>query len=177
MPDGTERPVAFASRTLTKAEIGLWTAREGSFKPDIWSAEISQILIWSGIYTVDRSPSIADNICQESWSTNLSCSAIATLVTYTICLSLWNQTLQRSEHSNSDAMSRLLFNEPSQPLEQSIFHVTTVADLPISSKEIREATQKEPILSRVLEYTLNGWPDKSSDENLLKMVVFYGVPE
>ena len=63
-------------------------------------------------------------------------------------------------------MSRLPCNEPSQPLEQRIFHVTTVDDLPISSKEIREATQSDPTLSRVLDYTLNGWPDKSSDENL-----------
>lgn len=63
-------------------------------------------------------------------------------------------------------MSRLPCKEPSQPLEQGIFHVTTVDDLPISSKEIREATQSDPTLSRVLDYTLNGWPDKSSDENL-----------
>ena len=63
-------------------------------------------------------------------------------------------------------MSRLPCNDPSQSVEQSTFQVTTVDDLPISSKEIREATQKDPTLSKVLDYTLNGWPDRSSDDNM-----------
>jgi len=80
---------------LEKGRKELCTVRKGSPEPDIWSEEISHILIWSRIYTSDRSPSIADNIWQENWSANLGCSTIAMLVTHIICLSLSNQTPQK----------------------------------------------------------------------------------
>ena len=63
-------------------------------------------------------------------------------------------------------MSRSSCKEPSLPLQQSMFNVTTVDDLPISIKGIREATRKDPTLSRILDYTLFRWPDKSSGENM-----------
>ena len=68
-----------------------------------------------------------------------------------------SNTAEEVNTPNVDALSRLPCNELSQPLEQSIWHFTTIDDLPISSKEIREATRKDPTLSRVLDYTLNGW--------------------
>ena len=101
--------------------------------------------------------------------TGVSTLAAARLQRWSLILSAYRYKIKHrkgSEHSNADAMFRLPCNEPSQPLEQSIFHLTTVDDLPISSKEIREAIQSDPTLSRVLDYTLNGWSDKSSDENM-----------
>ena len=95
--------------------------------------------------------------------------AAARLQRWSLILSAYRYEMKhrrRSEHSNADAMSRLPCNEPSQPTGQSIFHVTTVDDLPISSKEIREATRMDPTLFRLFNYTLNGWPDKCSDENM-----------
>ena len=95
--------------------------------------------------------------------------AAARLQCWSLILSAYRYEIKHRKgrnHSNAYAMSRLPCNEPSQPLEQSIFHITTVDDLPISSKEIKEATQCDPLLFRILDYTLNRWPDKSSDENM-----------
>jgi len=73
--------------------------------------------------------------------------AAARLQCWSLILSAYRYEIKhykRGEHSSADAMSRSSCKEPSLPLQQSIFNVTTVDDLPISIKEIREATRKDP---------------------------------
>ncbi len=36
-------------------------------------------------------------------------------------------------------------------------------ELPIKSKDIAEATRVDPVLARVLEFTLDGWPAAVTD--------------
>ena len=66
------------------------------------------------------------------------------------------------EHLNADAMSRfpvtLADDEHKAGEEPSIFHVTMVNELPVSSKDIAAGTRKDPVLSKVYEYTMSGWP-------------------
>ena len=166
MLDGTERPVAFASRTLTKAEKGYAQLEREALSLIFGVKKFHKYLYgWEFTLLTDHRP--LQTIFGKK--TGVPTLAAAQLQCWSLILSAYHYEIKHrkgSEHSNADAMSRLPCNEPSQPLEQSIFHVTTVDDLPISSKEIREATQSDPTLSRVLDYTLNGWPDKSSDENL-----------
>ena len=38
--------------------------------------------------------------------------------------------------------------------------------LPVSVEHVRKATCVDPILSRVLEYTLTGWPTEQVDESI-----------
>ena len=46
------------------------------------------------------------------------------------------------------------------PTEESgIFQVSFVHDLPVDASDIAEKTRRDPVLSRVLEYVLTGWPN------------------
>ena len=38
--------------------------------------------------------------------------------------------------------------------------------LPVTSRQIAEATRKDPVMSKVLSHTLNGWPAKNSDRDV-----------
>ena len=40
-------------------------------------------------------------------------------------------------------------------------------ELPVMAKDISEATRKDTILSKVVEYTQNGWPNKVTDDKYL----------
>ena len=67
----------------------------------------------------------------------------------------------------ADALSRLplpsAFNE-----EDAIYRVEErlVHSLPITHKEIRDATQVDPVLSRALEFVKQGWPQHVEDLRL-----------
>ena len=60
MDDGEERPIAFASRTLTKSE--LLANREGSPGNCIWCPEVSQVSIRSNVSPVNTSQAISDHL-------------------------------------------------------------------------------------------------------------------
>ena len=45
-----------------------------------------------------------------------------------------------------------------------IFQVPHIDVLPVSADMIRPATQRDPILSRVVEYTKHGWPPSTEKE-------------
>ena len=52
-------------------------------------------------------------------------------------------------------------------LEHPVHHVTVTEELPVSSDDIREATRKDPVLSRVHDYVLTGWPERCPEERMM----------
>ena len=144
MPDGTERPVAFASRTLTKAEKG-YAQLEKEALSLIFGMKKFHKYLYGREFTLLTDHRPLQTIFGKK--TGVPTAAAAQLQGWSLIISAYCYEIKHrkgSEHSTADAMSRLPCNEPSQTLQQSIFHVTTVDDLPISSKEIREATQSDP---------------------------------
>ena len=68
------------------------------------------------------------------------------------------------DQANADFMSRL--PTPNDEPNEDIYYFSLVDDLPITSYEISRETVKDPILSGVLDYTLNGWPGHMKDDTL-----------
>ena len=52
MPDGSEKPVGFASRTL---RTELFTSQQGSSGNHLWGEEVPPVLVWSTVPDKDRS--------------------------------------------------------------------------------------------------------------------------
>ena len=48
--------------------------------------------------------------------------------------------------------------------EAAVLNVHQITSLPVTARELQEATSKDPVLSRVLDYTLRGWPLAISEE-------------
>ena len=71
-----------------------------------------------------------------------------------------------SQHANADALSQLPL--PSQDgTEQdgmgNLF-IKQIENLPITAMSLKGATQNDPILAKVLHFTLSGWPVKGCEE-------------
>ena len=73
-------------------------------------------------------------------------------------------------HANADALSRLpisdVLSDPAIPHE-TIFVLDQIAESPITVTHVRLWTRRNPILSRVVDFTQIGWPnnwDKSDDK-------------
>ena len=71
-------------------------------------------------------------------------------------------------HGNADTLSRLplpsLDQDPPIPVD-TVLVLNELSESPISVDQIRIWTRRDPVLSRVLQFLLNGWPS-SSDPSL-----------
>ena len=74
-------------------------------------------------------------------------------------------------HGNADSLSRLPLPETSKdppvPAE-TVLLLEQLSESPISVKQIKLWTRRDPTLSRVLQFTLYGWPDKSPEDPAFK---------
>ena len=74
-----------------------------------------------------------------------------------------------SEHANADCFSRLPCESQTTvdgDDDDNEVHAVYRDELPVNSKDIANATRRDPVLARVYEHTMNGWPDKIKDEQL-----------
>ena len=69
-----------------------------------------------------------------------------------------------AEHANADALSRLPCDISPMEEEVEIFFSSGLDELPVDSKDISRYTRRDPVLARVLEYTLVGWPNHVTEE-------------
>ena len=63
------------------------------------------------------------------------------------------------DHANADYLSRAPVEKASKNLESELNYFTHVNDMPVSSEQIAGFTRKDKVLARVLDFTLNGWPN------------------
>ena len=89
--------------------------------------------------------------------------AAARLQRYAIILSAYTYDLEfrsSQKHANADALSRLCNDSERLNIkdESSIFNVEQIDKIPVSSKDISKATKTDPVLAKVYEYVMSGWP-------------------
>ncbi len=72
-----------------------------------------------------------------------------------------------SDHANADALSRLPCDSTSTGgEEETVFQVSHLEELPVCAKDIATETRRNPLLSKVLDLTLSGWPSHVTGEHL-----------
>jgi len=71
-----------------------------------------------------------------------------------------------TEHGNADALSRLPCNNPPLKEEAELYFFSGLEELPVDAKDISRESRRDPVLARVLNYTLTGWPNYVSSEEL-----------
>ena len=168
--DGSERPIAYASRTLSKAERNYsQLEKEGlacifgikKFHDYLFGRKFELITDHKpllGLFKISRrATSVQASTRIKRWALFLS--------SYEYNLVFRNTTA----HANADALSRL-------PLPESPTTTTTPPEIvlllehlkesPVTAKDIRTWTSRDPKLSRVLQYVQQGWPSGNVEEDL-----------
>ena len=95
--------------------------------------------------------------------------AAARLQRWAIILSAYKYIIKyktSKAHGNADGLSRLPLPTTNQHLgkEDSIFNVCQMQVLPVSFREIQQATRQDKLLGKVLSYTKTGWPSQVEGE-------------
>uniref|UniRef100_H3AEI6 ribonuclease H n=1 Tax=Latimeria chalumnae TaxID=7897 RepID=H3AEI6_LATCH len=142
MPNGDERPIAFASRTLSKAE------------QNYAQIERDALGIVFGVWKRPKSgfPSLAAARMQ-CWVLLLSAH------TYDIVYR------EAAWHCNADSLSRLPLEVPHSDMAHTanIFHLSQLENLPVSCTEVKKQTSTDPVLLSV-RHIQGKTPPKSDRE-------------
>ena len=150
-PDGTERPIAFASRTLSPAERN-YAQLEKEAASLVFGIKKFHQYLYGRRFTLltDHKPLMAILGPKKG----VPSLAAARLQRWAILLSAYTYDMEfkpTAAHGNADGLSRLPLPSELQETEaDTIFNIASV--------QVRQATRSDPILSKVLEYTKNGWP-------------------
>ena len=158
-PDGTERPIAFASRTLSPAERN-YAQLEKEAASLVFGIKKFHQYLYGRRFTLltDHKPLMAILGPKKG----VPSLAAARLQRWAILLSAYTYDMEfkpTAAHGNADGLSRLpLPSESSETEADTIFNIAQLDSLPVTSVQVCQATRSDPILSKVLEYTKNGWP-------------------
>lgn len=167
MEDGKEKPIAFASRTLSEAESKYAQIEKEALSIIFGVRKFHKYLYGRKfILTTDHKPLLA--ILGPK-------SAIPTLAAlrmqrWALILMAYTYDIEyrkSADHANADAFSRLPRPDKDKTAEENgIFYFSVVDDLPVHASDIAHSTCKDPVLSKVREFILNGWPHHIDGEAL-----------
>ena len=150
LPDGTERPIAFASQTLSSSERNYAQLEKEAVSLVFGIKKFHQYLYGRRFTLVtDHKPLTAILGPKKS----VPPLAAARLQRWAMLLSAYSYDIQfkpMSDHVNADGLSRLPLPEitvEGQSPDATIFNVAQIERLPVTAAQIRQATCKDAVLS------------------------------
>ena len=164
--NGKERPIAFASRTLSAAERNYSQLEKEALSIIFGVKKFYQYLYGhSFVLVTDHKP--LTTILGPN--TGIPTLAAARLQRWALLLSAYSYSIEYRKtdlHANADGLSRLPVQDVSQKNEMdidSLFSIVQMSGLPLSHNKLKSATQSDPVLCKVLEFTRKGWPKEVAD--------------
>ncbi len=167
--DGSERPIAYASRTLTAAEKNYAQLEKEALLLVFGVRRFHQYL-YGRPFTLYTDHQPLTTILGPK--TGVPTLAAARLQRWALILSAYDYKIQfksTNAHANADGLSRLPVATTSStdmslldtgPQDTKVFTIRQIEALPVTYVQLRAATRRDPLLSRVLLYTQRGWPQE-----------------
>ncbi|GFW01489.1 retrovirus-related Pol polyprotein from transposon 17.6 [Trichonephila clavipes] len=183
-PDGSERPIAFASRTLSGSEKK-YSQIDKEALSIVWAVRMFYLYLKGRRFTLitDHKPLIAIFGSKRG----LPVLAATRLLHYALILQSFEFDIifrKTIEHGNADFLSRL--PKTSEELEVkddiTIFQMSQIEALPVTSKELRQETSKDielgPLLRALREevYPMKVTTTKKTIECLRDSFARFGLP-
>ena len=165
MPDGQERPVAFASRTLSASERNYAQIEREALSLIYGVKKFHKYLIGRKFTLITDHKPLTTIFNPESAIHTL---AAARMQRWAIILSAYTYDIEfkrSGDHGNADALSRLP-RKVDHTTHEEVKYFSYLDELPVTAKDISRATLKDPVLARVHEFVANGWPNYVQDEDV-----------
>ena len=142
MPDGTERPIAYASRTLTPAERQYVQVEKEALSLTFGIRKFHQYLYGRSFTLITDHKALTTTLGPKQGIPALSA---ARMQRWALQLSAYSYSISyrpTKSHGNADGLSRLPVHEKlSQARDEvTVFNIAQIDSLPVSSTELRAAT-------------------------------------
>ena len=165
--DGTEKPVAFASRSLAPVEKRYAQLNKEALAIVFGVKKFNQYLLGRR-FTIQSDHKPLQHILHETKP--VPTLASARIKRWALTLSAYDYRVEfkpGSQNSNADALSRL-------PLPETIANVPTPGEMilllenlqttPVTVLQIRQWTNHDPYLSKVRELVKHGWQESEEEQ-------------
>ena len=167
MVDGVERPVAYASRTLTSAEKNYSQVEREALAIVFGVTKFNKFLYGRKFTLLTDHEALTVIFGPKRGIPSL---AAARFQRWALILMAHQYDIiycKSADHANADVLSRFpVKDDKNLATELPINYFSYTDDLPVSAQEISAETRKNPVLSKVLNYIMNGWPKYNPDEDL-----------
>ena len=165
LPDGSERPIAYASRSLSPSERNYAQLEKEALSLIFGVKKFHQYLYGRKFQLVTDHKPLTAILGPKKGIPSL---AAARLQRWALLLSAYQYDIifkRTLEHGNADGLSRLPLPTISAPSssEPSIFNIGQIQSLPVTAAKVESVTRNDPVLSRVLRYTKVEWPEQTDD--------------
>ena len=177
-PDGSEYPIAHASKTLTVAEKNYSQIEKEAFSIVYGVKKFHQYLAGRSFeLNTDHQPLLTI----FNPSKGLPVSTANRLQRWAIFLMGYTYTIRYKSthcHANADGLSRLPAGPDDSFIDNDAWQINYIQDKlieqwPIRATEIAAATDADEILQLVKQYTLTKWPASVSKSNNPQLIPFY----
>ena len=166
--DDGEHPVAFALRTLSKAEQN-YSQIEKEALALIFGVKKFHKYLFGKRFTLvtDHKPLLSI----LNAKTAIPSVAAARMQRWAIFLSAYAYEIEYKGtklHANADSLSRLPVpgEEDQDTAATAMFKISFIEELPITAIDIAAETKKDGVLSQVYQFVLEGWPLRGVDDSL-----------
>ena len=167
MPNGSERPIAFASRTLLPSEQN-YSQIEREALSLIFGVSKFHTYLYGRKFTLVTDHKPLTTILGEK--KGIPPVTAARLQRWAIRLLAYTYEIEfrcTREHSNADCLSRLpihCVNNIGYNSESAHFNKHQISSLPVTAKQLAQSTRTDRVLSVVYRYITKGWPSKPVKE-------------
>ena len=167
LPDGSEKPISFASRTLTTSEKNYAQLEKEALSLIFGVKKFHQYLYGRKFTLITDHKPLTAILGSKKGIPSL---AAARLQRWALLLSAYNYEIQfkpTQSHCNADGLSRLplpVQDHDAKAEAVSIFNVAQIQFLPVTFQQVQTATRRDPILTKITTYVNSGWPTKVPDE-------------
>ena len=166
LSDGSEKPISFASRTLTAAEKNYSQLEKEALSLIFGVRKFHQYLYGRKFTLItDHKPLTAIFGSKKG----IPSLAAARLQRWALLLSGYDYNIcfkPTETHSNADGLSRLPLHDQEAIGETktvSIFNLSQIQALPVTCNQVQAATRRDPVLSKIVDYVRRGWPKQVPD--------------
>ena len=167
MEDGTERPVAYASRTLTNSEQNYSQVEKESLAIIFGVTKFHKYLYGRKFTLLTDHQALTTIFGSKKGIPSLAASRLQRWALILMAHQYDIKYRKSADHANADVLSRFPVKKESKlATELPVNYFTYTNSMPVSAKEISEETRKDVVLSKVLHYVRNGWPSHLEDDTL-----------
>lgn len=173
MVDRAERPIGYVSRSLNAAGHGYSTVEKEALAVIFGVTRFHQFL-YVRKFTIQTNHKPLEGLSEET--KGVSQQATPRFQQWALILTAYECNIsQKADYkawkanANADALSRLPFSEMPESVPvpgETVMLLEHLDQTPVNERHIWERTRRDPVLSRVYQFTLNGWPTRCQDMDL-----------